>query len=227
MLINPFISDLFAVIIRVHSYPMFTDPIINQLIEQYPAPTWIDRSELLFEDVISTIISQQLSGKAADSIFKRFIELFTISLSPEERGSDKGENAKKTIFPIPEQVLDTNQEILREIGISRAKSQYIHNVAQAFINKDIEIEKIKRMTDEEVITVLTKIKGLGKWSAEMILIFTLNRPNIFSMGDLGLKNAIRNLYGITEKEKIGELVETWKPNKSLASWYLWRSLENR
>lgn len=189
---------------------MFTDPILNRLIKKYPAPDWTDRSEFLFEDMIESIISQQLSIKAADSIYKRFLTLF-----PSQT------------FPTPQQILAVEQGIIRQIGVSTAKSSYIHNVARAFANKEIEIEKIKVMSDDEVIETLTKIKGVGKWTAEMILIFTLNRSNIFSHGDLGLRNAIRNLYGITEKEEVMQLVETWSPNKSIASWYLWRSLENK
>ncbi len=189
---------------------MFTDKILKELITKYPKPSWSDRSEFLFEDLIDTIISQQLSGKAAESIFKRFKLLF-----------------KTETFPTPEDVLAVEQGSIRAIGVSNAKETYIRNVAQAFINKDIEIEKIKKMTDQETIETLVKIKGIGKWSAEMILIFCLNRPDVFSMGDLGLKNAIKNLYGITEKEEIIKLVATWSPNRSLACWYLWRSLENR
>lgn len=216
---------------------MFNDPILQKLIQKYPAPTWIDRSDFLFENLIETIVSQQLSIKAADSIFKRFLQLFS---SPEGRTEqsegvrlldkgkeDQGEGRNIKSFPTPQQILLVEQGSIRQIGVSTAKAKYIHNVAQAFLDKDIEIEKIKQMSDEEVIESLVKIKGVGKWTAEMILIFTLNRPNIFSHGDLGLRNAIRNLYGITEKDEIMKLAESWSPNKSLASWYLWRSLENK
>jgi DNA-3-methyladenine glycosylase II len=188
----------------------FIDPILNDLTNKYPPPTWTDRSAFLFEDMIETIISQQLSGKAADSIFKRFKGLF-----------------QTVAFPLPEEVLAVEQGSIRAIGVSNSKASYIHNVARAFTEKEIIIEKIQTMTDEEVIETLTKIKGIGKWSAEMTLIFTLNRPDVFSPGDLGLRNAIKNLYGITETKAILELTDKWKPNRSLASWYLWRSLENR
>lgn len=196
---------------------MFNDQILNDLIKKYPAPDWSDRSDFLFEDMIESIISQQLSIKAADSIYNRFKQLFI----------DRNPELASRSFPTPQQTLAVEQGTIRQIGVSTAKSAYIHNVAQAFANKEIEVEKIKVMSDDEVIETLTKIKGVGKWTAEMILIFTLNRPNIFSHGDLGLRNAIKNLYGITEKQAIYELVETWNPNKSLASWYLWRSLENK
>jgi DNA-3-methyladenine glycosylase II len=188
---------------------MFTDKILLDLVAKYPAPQWSDRSKYLFENLIETIISQQLSGKAAETIFNRFKSHFN-----------------PTTFPTPAQVLAVSPEQLRSLGISTAKSNYIHNVAQAFIDKKITIETVQVMSDEEIITTLTQIKGLGKWSAEMILIFTLNRPDIFSFGDLGLRNAIKNLYGISAKEEILKLTETWSPNRSLASWYLWRSLEN-
>lgn len=189
---------------------MFADPILNQLIKQYPAPIWGDRSEFLFEDLIETIISQQLSGKAADSIFKKFKSLFPLQT-----------------FPTPQQVLPIPHEMLRSAGLSNAKATYIHNVAQAFVDQLIEVEKIKQMSDEQVIETLIKIKGIGKWSAEMILIFTLHRPDVFSIGDLGLRNAIKNLYNITQRDAILSLTQTWSPNRSLASWYLWRSLENK
>lgn len=207
---------------------MFTDPILIGLAGKHPAPSWTDRSDFLFEDLIETIISQQLSGKAADSIFHRFRTLFSLSL--EERTHEvrsEVEDLAKSPFPTPEQILAVEQGSIRAIGVSNAKASYIHNVARAFANKDILIEAVKTMTDEEVIEALTKIKGVGRWTAEMILIFTLNRPDVFSLGDLGLRNAIKNLYGVTEPKAVLELTQTWKPNRSLASWYLWRSLENR
>ena len=200
---------------------MFKDPILQKLINHYPAPHWTDRSDYLFEDLVDTIISQQLSGKAAESIFTKFKLLFSSPQTSSEPGL-----LIEISFPTPEQILSLEQGSIRAIGVSNSKEAYIRNVAQAFVNKEIDGEKIKTMSDEEVIEALTKIKGIGKWSAEMILIFTLNRPDVFSIGDLGLKNAIKNLYGITEKEEILQLTQTWIPNRSLACWYLWRSQEN-
>jgi len=187
---------------------MFTDPILKQLIKKYPKPEWTDRSEFLFEDMLETIVSQQLSAKAAETIFKRFKNLF-----------------KASSFPSPEEVLRMEEGSIKQAGVSGSKTNYIKNVANAFVTHEIEIGKIKRMNDEEIITTLTKIKGVGKWSAEMILLFTLNRPDVFSFGDLGLRNAIQNLYAITDKEEILKLTKTWSPHRSLACWYLWRSLE--
>jgi DNA-3-methyladenine glycosylase II len=97
---------------------------------------------------------------------------------------------------------------------------------KAFKTGDLNIQKIKKMPDEEIIATLTKIKGIGKWTAEMILIFTLKRKDVFSLGDAGLKKAVKNLYGITDEKEILKLSESWKPNRSFACWYLWKFLDN-
>ncbi len=188
---------------------MFKDPILKKLIKKYPAPKFEDRSEFLFYELIESIISQQLSIKAADTIFGRFKELFG-----------------KT-FPTPKQVLNMEDEKIRACGLSFAKVSYVKSVANAFISDLIDIEKIRKQSDEEVIQELTQIKGVGQWTAEMILIFTLKRPDVFSIGDLGLRNAIIKLYGITDRKEMLNLSETWKPYRSYASWLLWRSLENK
>jgi DNA-3-methyladenine glycosylase II len=188
---------------------MFNDSILNNLVKKYKAPNFSDRSEFLFEDLVESIISQQLSGKAADTIYKRFLALF---------------NGK---FPSSEQILKLDIEKMRSAGMSYSKANYIKNIVQAFKDKDIDIEKINKMSDEKVIAELTKIKGIGKWTAEMTLIFTLNREDVFSLGDAGLKRAIKNLYNIESDTDILKLSENWKPKRSYASWYLWRSLENR
>lgn len=198
---------------------MFTDPILNQLIEKYPAPTFTDRSDFLFEDLIESIISQQLSIKASDTIFKRFKHLF------EYRGvTEVGDPVKD--FPNPQEVLAIDDQSLRDCGISFQKISYIKSIADAFLSDLIDVQKIRNMTDEEVIQHLTQIRGVGKWTAEMILIFTLKRPDVFSIGDLGLRKAITTLYGITDREEMLRIAEGWAPNRSTASWYLWRSLEN-
>lgn len=195
-------------LVPIHSL-MFKDPILKQLIKKYPAPTFTDRSEFLFYELIESIISQQLSIKAADTIFGRFKQLF----------------GKK--FPTPAQVLKMEDEKLRACGLSFAKISYVKSVANAFISDLIDVEKIRKQSDEEVIAELTQIKGVGRWTAEMILIFTLKRPDVFSIGDLGLRNAITKLYGITNHKEMLALSEKWKPYRSTACWYLWRSLENK
>ncbi len=190
---------------------MFKDPILNDLVKKYGAPNSIkDRSEFLYEELIESIIGQQLSGKAADTIFKRFLTLYP-----------------KSKFPKPEILLKTDVEKLRSAGMSYSKAAYIKNIAQSFIDKTLDVKKLRKMTDEEIVKELTKIKGVGKWTAEMILIFTFKREDVFSLGDAGLRRAIKNLYKIEKDQDILKLAEKWKPNRSLACWYLWRSLENR
>lgn len=188
---------------------MFKDPVLKKLYVQYGPHEFEDRSEYLLQQLIESIISQQLSTKAATTIYNRFLALFN---SP---------------FPTPEEILKIDSEKLRSAGMSYSKAQYIKNIAQAFKDKEIDIQKISKMSDEEVIKTLTKIKGVGKWTAEMILIFTLKRADVFSIGDAGLRRAIKNLYKLENDLDILKLSESWKPFRSLASWYLWRSLENK
>lgn len=190
---------------------MFKDPILNKLVKKYKPPNnFKDRSEFLYEELIESIIGQQLSGKAADTIFKRFLALF-----------------KDSKFPSPDELLKTDTEKLRSAGMSYSKASYIKSVALAFKDKQLDAKKLKEMSDEEVKKELTKIKGIGNWTAEMILIFTLKREDVFSLGDAGLRRAIKNLYNIEKETDILKLSEKWKPKRSYACWYLWRSLENR
>jgi DNA-3-methyladenine glycosylase II len=189
---------------------MFKDPILQSLVKKYPKPHFEDRSKFLMRELIESVISQQLSVKAADTIFARFVGLF-----------------KEKEFPTAEMILQMDDEKIRSAGLSYAKVKYVKSVANAFVSDLIDIEKIKKQSDEEVITELTQIKGIGRWTAEMILISTLKRPDVFSIGDLGLRNAITRLYGITDRKEMIELAETWKPHRSTACWYLWRSAENK
>ncbi len=194
---------------KLYNRFMFKDPILLKLFKTHGPHKFEDRSERLIEELIESIISQQLSVKAADTIYSRFLKLF-----------------KNSQFPTSEQILKIDVEKLRGAGMSYSKANYIKNIAQAFKNKDLDIKILRKMSDEEAIQTLTKIKGVGKWTAEMILIFTLNREDVFSLGDAGLKRAIKNLYTVTDEKEILKLSETWKPKRSFACWYLWRSLNN-
>jgi DNA-3-methyladenine glycosylase II len=190
---------------------MFKDPVLNKLVKKYGTPSsFKDRTEFLYEELVESIIGQQLSGKAADTIFKRFLNLY-----------------KGGKFPRPSELLKTDVEKLRSAGMSYGKAGYVKNIAQAFVNGDLDIKILKKMNDEEIIKELTKIKGIGKWTAEMTLIFTFKREDVFSLGDAGLRRAIKNLYKIEKDADILKLSEKWKPKRSFACWYLWRSLENR
>lgn len=189
---------------------MFSDPILLKLHKKYGPHKFEDRSEKLYEELVESIIGQQLSGKAADTIFKRFLGLY-----------------KDSKFPAPEVLLKTDTEKLRGAGMSYSKASYIKNIAKAFKNGDLDIKILRKMSDEEIIKELTKIKGVGNWTAEMILIFTFKRDDVFSLGDAGLRRAIKNLYSIEKEKDILRLSEKWKPKRSYACWYLWRSLDNR
>lgn len=166
----------------------------------------------LFQDLIESIINQQLSGKAAATIFKRFKLLF-----------------KFKIFPSPKDILKVSDEKIRKCGISYPKIKYIKGICKAIVDGSLDIKKISALSDEEVIIELTKLKGVGRWTAEMILIFSLKRPDVFSVGDLGLRNAVSLHYKIDRKniKKIEKISRKWSPYRSLAARILWRSLNNR
>ena len=166
-----------------------------------------------FKALVVAIVNQQLSGKAAATILGRFV-----ALCPGKK------------FPKPEDVLAMPPAKMRKAGFSKMKVSFLKDLAWHVINKEIDFRKMSRMTDEEVIEHLVRVKGIGRWTAEMFLIFSLGRDDVFSYGDLGLRNAIRNLYKLknhptpTQAEKISSV---WKPYRSLASRYLWASLDNR
>lgn len=183
------------------------DPIIQKLIDQYGELNWRESRDL-FEDLIDAIISQQLSNKASETIFNRFKALFGKA------------------FPTPKQVLEISNEKLRGAGLSNSKVNYIKILAEFLDTKKLILENLKQLGDEAVIAELTKVKGIGRWTAEMILIFSLRRPDVFSLGDLGLRKAVSKLYNvdINDLKKIEEISIRWKPERSKVSRYLWKSL---
>ncbi len=183
------------------------DPIIQKLINKYGELEWnLERD--LFEALIEAIISQQLSVKASDTIFGRFKSLYLK-------------------FPMPGEVLKTSDEKLRSSGLSGAKVKYVKSLAEFIETGQLVLEELRNLSDEEVIVQLTKVKGIGRWTAEMILIFTLRRPDVFSLGDLGLRKAVSNLYNVDINDLVGieEISLRWKPYRSKASRYLWKSLD--
>lgn len=158
-----------------------------------------------------SIIGQQLSVKAAATIFERFENLFE----------------KKDIKP--DGLLKIPDEKLRTAGISYQKISYLKDLAQKVLNKQVELNKLAEFGSEIIIEELIRIKGIGRWTAEMFLIFTLGRPDIFSFGDLGLQNAIKKLYKMKDKpthKQMEKLSKKWTPFKTYAAMILWRSLDN-
>lgn len=170
------------------------------------------RNRSHFQTLVEAIISQQLSVKAADTIAKRFVALFP-----------------KNKFPTPEQVLKIQPKRIRQCGISYQKVSYIKDLAKNFAGKKHQFKNVHELADEEVILRLTEVKGIGRWTAEMFLIFSLERPDVFSYGDLGLRKAMQKLYGLRKHpspRKAKEISDKWIPHRSLASRYLWKSIDN-
>ncbi len=158
-----------------------------------------------------SIISQQLSVKASATIVKRFEALF-----PHNK-------------PTPELVLQLPHEHIRGVGCSAGKTLYIKDLAAKFTDTTIKPAKLKAMSDDDIILLLTQVKGIGRWTAEMFLMFSLNRPDVLPVDDLGIRKAIMSIYGLDalpKAKEIQEIGEVWKPYRTIASWYLWRSLNN-
>lgn len=164
--------------------------------------------------MMASIMSQQLSTKVAAVIYKRFLQLF------------KGKEPK------PQQVLDTPAETLRAIGLSNAKVSYVHNVARFCIENRITDKKLLAMRNEEIIDLLVQVKGIGKWSVEMLLMFTLGREDVFSVDDLGIQQAMIKIYKLDSsdkkamKERMLKLSARWSPYRTYACLHLWRWKDN-
>lgn len=186
------------------------DKKILSLIEQFGDIPMLTVTNNLFVDIVGSIVSQQLSVKAADTIWKRFELLFV--------------NKEVT----PESLLLLPDDTIRSAGISYPKIKYMKGLATMILEKKIDMSAVASLSNEDVIIELTKIKGIGPWTAEMILMFSLGREDVFSLGDLGLRSAISKLYGVERDDlaKITEISDQWKPYRTYAARYLWKSLDN-
>ena len=190
-----------------------TDPILGQLIEQI-GPCQLDAAQQhgdLFSSLSKAIIHQQLSTKAAASIYRRFLQLY-----PNQS------------LPTALDILNAPVELLREVGLSRAKVLYLKDLAQNILDGLPTIVELEAMDDETIIHTLIQVKGVGRWTAQMLLIFRLNRQNVLPVDDLGIRASIRRVYSLNElpdKQTILRLGQRWQPYCTVASWYLWRSLE--
>jgi DNA-3-methyladenine glycosylase II len=160
-----------------------------------------------FQTLVEAIIYQQLSEASATAITKRFLKLY-----------------KK--FPTPEQIISTADKKLRDTGISGTKINYIKGLSKQIIQKEINFRKISKMKDEQVIEELTEIKGVGNWTAQIYLMFCLQRRDVLPVDDLGIKKGIRDLFSLKELPD-GKTVEKfsarWRPNRSIACWYIWKN----
>ena len=181
----------------------------------------IKHSEDLFRDIVWTIIGQQLSGKAADTIFARFNKLLTDKLTTRAMGT-----IVKTMVPIaPDRILKLSDAEMRSVGLSGARARAIRNFSEHVMRGDLKLEDLKNLDEASVVAELTRVKGIGPWTAEMILMFSLGRTDVFSAGDLGLMKGLRELYSLRslpDAKKAEKLSRAWSPYRTYAARVLWR-----
>ena len=157
---------------------------------------------------MDAIVSQQLSSKAASTIFNR------VKLGLGEK-------------VIPEKVLKTPDSKFRSWGLSRQKTSYLKDLAQKVKSGDVKIKKLDGLSDEEVMKELVAVKGIGRWTTEMFLMFTLARPDVFPVDDLGIRKGIEKLLKrALNAQEMGNFADRWKPYRTVASWYIWKTLDN-
>lgn len=189
------------------------DKKLKRLVES-GTPHQLKKRKNICTYLCASIMSQQLSTKVADVIYKRFLSLY---------------NGKE---PTPRQIIDTPFEQLRGIGLSNAKVNYVKNVAQFEIDFGMDAKKLQKMANEEVIAYLTQIKGVGRWTTEMLLMFALGREDVFAVDDLGIQNAMISLYKLdnSDKKKLKEdllrISQKWSPYRTYACLHLWRWKDN-
>ncbi len=187
------------------------DPHLAPLIARHGKPTFNPEPNA-FRALAEAIIYQQLSGKAAATILARFIDLF-----PGRR------------FPTPGHLLTVPAGKLRAAGLSTQKAAYLLDLATKFCDGTIRPRKFPKMSDDEIAEHLIQVKGIGQWTADMYLMFALNRPDVLPVGDLGVRSGFKKLYHLRAEPtpaKMIALAEPWRPFRSVASWYMWRVLED-
>jgi DNA-3-methyladenine glycosylase II len=191
------------------------DPILCALLDAVGAEGLGDaragRPDDHYGALVRAIVGQQLSTKAAATIYGRLCDRFD----------------GRT--PTPEQILADDPEQLRSVGLSRAKASYLRSLAEHVVNGELELERFDAMPDEQVEAELVAVKGLGQWTAHMYLMFHLQRPDVLPTGDLGIRRAVERAYGLEglpDPAQLTEIAEPWRPYRTLACRYLWRSLDN-
>ena len=189
------------------------DPVLAQLIAEVGEPqlSFSRADSDLLREIARAIISQQISTQAAAKIYERFLQLYT------------NEGGKLTA----QALLDTSQEELRGVGISRPKIRYLYDLAQKVLAGLPTIEELEGMEDEKVVEVLTAVKGVGIWTVQMLLIFRLQRPDVLPVDDLGIRKGVQKLYSLQElpsKKEVERLGQKWRPYRSFAALLLWRIL---
>ena len=183
------------------------DPILGAVIKR-AGPCPLRRKRGGFDIICRMIVFQQLSGSAANTIWERLR-----CLCPRKKVT-------------PAMIAALSAEQLRAVGLSRQKIGYLHNLVAQVNDGSLDFGHLSGKSDEYVAEHLTQVKGIGQWTAEMYLMFVLGRPDVFSAGDLGLRTAVKKLYSVRRKNfNYAKFAERWKPHRTVASWYLWRSME--
>jgi DNA-3-methyladenine glycosylase II len=169
------------------------------------------RPDDAYGTLVRSITGQQLSTKAAATIYGRLTALY----------------GGRT--PTPQEIIDTDPQQLREAGLSRAKAAYLRDLAEHIVDGELPVDELPQMSDKEVYDALIAVKGLGRWTIDMFLMFHLGRPDILPVGDLGIRKAVQTHYGLEELPNAAEIeriAELWRPHRTLACLYLWESLDN-
>ena len=187
------------------------DEKMRVLIKKFGWPDF-DPKQDYFQSLLRSIVFQQLSGKAANTIYERFINLIpkTVTLSPKE-------------------VLKLDKDEMRKTGLSFQKINYLRNLAYFFENNSFQKKDVERMTDEEISNELTQIKGIGQWTVDMFLMFTLNRADILPYTDLGIQKGFKkifNMNNLPSKKEMETHSKIWRPYRTIACWYLWRTVDD-
>ncbi len=184
------------------------DPVLCGIIKRV-GPFRMEYGPPEFHSLAESIIYQQLNGKAAATIFERFVELAGAPLTPAG-------------------ILKLTAEQLRSVGLSKQKSSYLRDLAEKTASGALDFSQLAEMTDDEVIQHLTQVKGIGVWTAQMFLMFTLRRPDVLPTGDYGVQAAIKKHYRkrkLPKPKEMEKIARAWAPYRSIACWYLWRSLD--
>ena len=197
---------------RARRLLMRRDPVLAALVRRVGAcGLATDQREDPFRALVEAIVWQQLSTKAAATIFNRFLGLF------EGR------------FPAPAELERVPDTALRGVGFSRQKTAYLRDLSRHVLEGRLHLDRLDALDDEAVVRELVQVKGIGRWSAEMFLMFRLHRPDVLPVDDLGIVKAIQRAYGLRKPptpERIRKIGEAWRPYRSVASWYLWASIDN-
>jgi DNA-3-methyladenine glycosylase II len=187
------------------------DPTLARLIERVGPCRLEARAEgTHFDAVVRAIVYQQLSGKAASTILGRVLAMYG------------------NRYPTPRELLDTSDEKLRSVGLSRQKIGYLRDLSGRALSNALPVDTLHELDDDQLLAALTGVKGVGRWTAQMFMMFRLGRPNVLPDQDLGVRKAIQHTYrlrALPDGKRIARIGKTWHPYCSVASWYLWRSLE--